>query len=427
MRKGIFALTAATALLLAGCTGGTSGGSGSSDSEPVDTSGKIEGEITFQTWSLKNEKFTPYFEKLISDFEAANPGVTVKWIDQPGEGYEQKVLQQANSGDLPDVVNLPDTFAYQLAKAGKLVDLKQADPKLEETYVKGGLDGYTFDGMEGTWAYPWYLGTDLDWWNMDQLKEAGYDAPPKNFDEFAKMAKDAAEKTNKKVQLVSALPGTEALTSNGVQMMKDGKFAFNGDDAVKIVESYVDLYQAGAMPAEVLNGDYAGNASMFAQGKVAYTTATPSFVGQLTNDAPSLLPSVGVSERFVTPPLFVQGLSVAKESKNMATAMAFAQFASNTENQVNFVKLAQGFLPGTKEGNEQADKLTEGIEDELLAKAVKLAAAQMTRAQGTQTIEFSDDMKKFTDGQIALAMQGKTSAKEALDAAVDYCNKALGK
>lgn len=418
-----FAVGAVMALA-AGCTGGTGGGSASDQPK---TDGEIKGEITFQTWSLKNEKFTPYFEKLVKDFETQHPGVKIKWIDQPGDGYEEKVLQQANSGELPDVVNLPDTFAYQLAKVDKLLDLKKADPDLEKNYVKGGLDGYTFEGMDGTWAYPWYLGTDLDWWNMDQLKEAGFTTAPKSFDEFAKMAKEAAEKTGKKVQLVSSLPGTDSLTANGIALMKDGKFAFNTDEAAKIVQTYADLYAAGAMPAEVLNGDYAGNASMFTQGKVGYTTATPSFVTQLKNDAPSMIKSVDVTERYVTPPLFVQGISVAKESKNLPTALAFAKFVTNNANQVEFVKLAQGFLPGTKEANEHADQLTKGIDDPLLEKAVKLAAGQMKRAQGTQFIQFSDEMKKYTDGQIALAIQGKISPKEALDNAVKHCNDGLDK
>lgn len=415
------ALAATTALALAGCTGG---GPSSSD-QPVDTDGKIEGEITFQTWSLKNEKFSPYFEKLVKDFEEKYPGTSINWIDQPGEGYEQKVLQQANSNELPDVVNLPDTFAYQLAQAGKLVDLKKADPELEATYVAGGLEGYTFEDLDGTWAYPWYLGTDLDWWNMAELKEYGVDAPPTSHEEWIAQAKQVAEKSGGKVHMASSLPTTADFTENGIDLMNDGKFAFNTPEAEKVLQEFVDLYQVGAMPAETLNGDYAGNAAMFTQGKVAYTTATPSFVTQLTDDAPSMLDDVKPSPRFMTPPLFVQGISVSQDSKNPALALEFAKFATNNENQIEFVKLARGFLPGTKAANENPEAIVEGIEDPLLAEAVKIAASQMDRAKGTEYIQFNDDMNKFFQGQVALAMQGKATVKEALDAAVDYCNKAL--
>ena len=38
-------------------------------------------EISFQTWNLKNDTYTPYFEDLIAAFEKENPDITVKWID----------------------------------------------------------------------------------------------------------------------------------------------------------------------------------------------------------------------------------------------------------------------------------------------------------------------------------------------------------
>ena len=46
------------ALALVSCTGG---GAASDGAGPIDTSGELSGTIQFQTWSLKNEKFTPYF------------------------------------------------------------------------------------------------------------------------------------------------------------------------------------------------------------------------------------------------------------------------------------------------------------------------------------------------------------------------------
>lgn len=48
-------------------------------------------EISFQTWNLKNDTYTPYFNDLIAAFQKENPGVTVKWIDQPADGYTDKI------------------------------------------------------------------------------------------------------------------------------------------------------------------------------------------------------------------------------------------------------------------------------------------------------------------------------------------------
>ncbi|SPT53719.1 Cyclodextrin-binding protein precursor [Actinomyces bovis] len=416
--------SAATAATLAACTGSSGKSGGDASKAAGSGSGKLSGEITFQTWSLKNEKFTPYFEALVKTFQEKNPGTTIKWIDQPGDGYEEKILQQANSGELPDVVNLPNDFAYQLAQVSQLVDLKATTPEVMSTYVPGGLASYTFDGIEGIFGYPWYLGTDVCWWNTDLLTQAGLDVAnaPKTLDEYYSWVETAAAKG---VKLVSYMPGVTDFKNSGVPIFKDGKFVFNTDAAAAIVDKFAAFYKNGAMPAEALNDDTADNAKMFTQEKAGYTTATSSFVSQLENDAPNVLKHVDCSARFETAPLFTQGISVAKGSKNMELALAFAQFVTNNENQVAFVKIARGFMPGTAEGNAHPESFSGDLNNELMKKAVGLAAAAMPKAEMSAPIQYSNDMKTYVQQQIALAIKGETTAKAALDAAVEYCNKAL--
>ncbi|OKL53626.1 hypothetical protein BSZ39_08545 [Bowdeniella nasicola] len=427
MRKTLTALAASCLLAVAGCTGGGAGGG--TEQNPVATDGKITGEITFQTWSLKNDKFTPYFEKVIADFEKQHEGVKINWIDQPGDGYEAKILQQADSGELPDVVNLPDDFAYQLAKLDKLVDLKASAPDTLGAYVDGGLGSYTFDkeGAPGTYAYPWYLGTDLNWWNMQVMEKAGYtkETLPKSEDEWFEAAKKVKEVNGTAAPLISSMPDVTTLAKNGVEIYQDGKFVFNTDKAAEVVNRYAKAYADGLVPPESLNDDYQSNSLMFPSGKTAHTTATTSFVTQIENDAPTLLPLLAATPKWDTPPLFVQGVSVAKQSKNMATALAFAEFVTNNANQVEFVKLAQGFMPGTKEANENPESFTADIKNPALVESVKMAADQMDRAEDLIAVQYTNDMKQYVGQQIALAMKGEISAKDALDKAVEYCNKAL--
>nr|MDK8213683.1 extracellular solute-binding protein [Enterococcus faecalis] len=106
-------------------------------------------------------------------------------------------------------------------------------------------------------------------------------------------------------------------------------------------------YKAKAMPVEVLSDNYTGNAQLYKQEKVLWTTATSSYPTELKTDNPGLIDKTVVTKRMGEPPLFVQGIAVSAKSKAPAAALAFAKFATNTENQIEFVKLAQGFLPGT--------------------------------------------------------------------------------
>jgi len=396
---------------------------------PIETPSVLSGEITFQTWSLKNEKFTPYFEKLVTDFTTQHAGTKINWIDQPGDGYEEKVLQQAQSNTLPDVINIPPGYGMQLAEVNKLVDLKAAAPDSIASYTEGGIKAYTYAGMDGAYGYPWYLGTDLNWWNTKAFSDYGLDASklPTNFDEFFAAAATMAEKSGGKMPLISSLPGLGDFAAAGVKLFDGTKFTFNTPEAAAVLQKYAELYKQKALPPEVLQNNYTGNAQMFQQGKVAWTTATPSFPGDLQKNAPTLVSVTKATPRFGIQPMFVQGISVSADSKAPALALAFAQYVTSNASQVEFVKLAQGFFPGTVEANNNPSSFTSAISDPLTAEAVALAATAITKAELITPNEFSDEMSTYTAQQIALAVRGDLAPAEALDRAVKHCNDNLNR
>ncbi|PJJ71543.1 multiple sugar transport system substrate-binding protein [Diaminobutyricimonas aerilata] len=419
------AVLAVGALALTGCTG--AGPAAGSDG-PIDTSGELSGTIKFQSWSLKNEKFSPYFEDLIAAFEEEHPDVTVEWLDQPGDGYQDKVLSQANSNSLPDVVNLPPDIAYPLVAAGKLVDLAAADSSLEDQYVPGAWEAYTYPGIDGTYGLPWYLGTDLGWWNGAALQQYGADtsALPTTNEELLSLAEQVGEASGGQMPLLSSMPTIDLFASSGIEVMNDdGEFVFNTDEAAAIVDQFASAYQAGALPAEALTGDYGGNADMFKQGKVAYTTAGSGFAGDLQRDAPSIRESVIATPRIGDAPLFVQGVSVSNDSKNKAAALAFAEYLTNTENQVAFAQLALGFVPGTVDGSADVGSLSESVTDPLQKEAMEIVSESMKTARILIPFQWTSAMKTYMDQQLALALKGEVGSKEALDKVVEYANDNL--
>lgn len=145
----VFAAAAAAVVLmpLSAC------GSGGEDGGSTDASGKVEGDITFQTWNLR-ANFKPYFEGVISDFEKKYPGTHVKWIDQPAEGYADKISADAAGGTLPDVVNVSPDLVAPLAKAGLALDLDKSAAKYKSEYLPGAWASHEIPGMTGTYAFP---------------------------------------------------------------------------------------------------------------------------------------------------------------------------------------------------------------------------------------------------------------------------------
>lgn len=245
---GLVTLVASAALALTACTGG--GAAPAPAPSATSSGGKISGTVKFQSWSLKNETFSPYFTKLIADFEKET-GVKVEWLDQPGDGYQEKVLSQADSKTLPDVVNLPPDIAYPLAQAGVLLDLNAADPSLASTYVPGAWQSYSYPGLTGTFGMPWYLGTDLSWWNGTELKKYGVDtnALPTTNEQLIELAKKVGAASKGKMPVLSSMPTLDLFSSSGIQVMNDkGDFVFNTPQAAAIVDQFRDAYRPAGFP-----------------------------------------------------------------------------------------------------------------------------------------------------------------------------------
>jgi putative chitobiose transport system substrate-binding protein len=420
IRSAAVAVLATATLALTGCGGG--GDDASSDA------GAITGDITFQTWAL-TPKFTDYLNQVIAGFQAKYPGTKVQLLDQPGDGYSDKVLSQAASNTLPDVINLPPDYALPLAKQGLLTDVsKGAGVDLAATYVPGGIDAYKFKDAadpNAVYGYPWYLNTDLDYWNTKQFKACGLDAatPPATTDELFAAAATMHAKCPDDF-LMSRKPDVSDFVRAGIPIFsQDGKqFAFNTDQAVALVDKYRDAYQKGLMPSSVLNSDYQGNSKLFTQGKVAWTTGGGTGLADFQKDNPSLKGNVAVSNALDTPPLYVQGVSVSAKSKHVATATAFAEWVTNADNQNKFGHLVNVFPSTTASSADPYFAKDDGTDE---AHARVLAFNELKTAKNLIPYEVNKDMQTVLDQQIALALKGSATSKQALDDAVSKLNQML--
>jgi multiple sugar transport system substrate-binding protein len=415
----ILAGAAAAALVLTGCSAGGSASTGGGGD------GKVTGSITLQTWAL-TPTYTDYLNGVVKAFEAKYPGTKVKLVDQPGDGYADKVLSQASSNSLPDVVNLPPDIALPLAKRGFLQDVAKDDTKLSSTYVKGALAAYDYKGLDGTYGYPWYLNTDIDYWNKSMFEQCGLDpaSPPKTTDELFSQAETMHTKCPDDY-LMSRKPGLSDFSLAGVKIINDQgtKFTFaDSSKAADLISKYAKAYKEGLMPSSVLNTDYLGNSTLFTQGKVAWTTGGATAISDFEKNNPSLKGNIIVSPALDNPPLYVQGLSVSSKSKHVATAEALARFMTNAENQEAFAHLVNIF-PSTI--SSQSDPFFSKDDGTVEANARVLANDALKTAKNLNPVEANSAMTDFLDQQIALAMKGGTTPEKALQTAQTKMNTLL--
>ncbi|MFF8594336.1 ABC transporter substrate-binding protein [Streptomyces sp. NPDC015220] len=403
-------------------------GSGGDDAGSTDASGKVEGDITFQTWNLR-ANFKDYFEGVIGDFEKKYPGTHVKWVDQPAEGYPDKISADAAGGTLPDVVNVAPDLVAPLAKAGLAMDLDKAAAKYKGEYLPGAWAGHQVPGLPGTYAFPWYLNTGPLFYNKTLFKQAGLDAekPPKTYDELFTDALQLARKTDGKVATLANVPTIEDFGRYGSTLTnKEGTgFAFNDAKGVELLTKYKQLYDAKALDPQALTATPESTGKKFLTGAVAMNPGSALDLDNFKKQAPNLYKNIGITDQITSTGhvnMYVQGLMVNAKTKNTPAAVAFAHFVTDAEHQMSFAKKVAIFPSTAGSLNDPYFTKQDGTDET----RVRIAAAKSLKTAVNYTpVQFSDQMKTALRNEVAKALQGKQSPKDALDNAVKACDRLL--
>ena len=419
------ALTGTAATLAA--LGITSCGIGGGDSETGGGSGEITGSIRFQTWNLKGG-YEDYFTGLIDAFTEQYPGTEVEWIDQPAEGYQDTLSADAAAGNLPDVVDVGPEAAYSLASAGILMDLAAEDPELGEGFLDSSWDAMTFDGLGGgTYGFPWYLNTGPSFFNTELFDQSGLDpeALPTTYDELFEQAATMAEKSG--ASMIGRLPAIENFGTYGVELMNEDStaFTFNEPRGVELLQHYIDLYQGEGFTEESLNALQTGELDSFKSGELGWLPGSSYTMSELRETAPDVYEHVAVAPAIAdaAPNMYLESLAVSAQSKNQATALAFAAFVTNAENQMEFAEQASVFPSTAGALDDPYFTEDDGSDD---AGIRVQSAAQVKEAVVWWPPAFSGESSaEFLREQIAQAVLGQKSAQEALDAAVEYADQRL--
>jgi multiple sugar transport system substrate-binding protein len=416
----------APAILALCAVSGCGLGGGTSDAPQSESLGEVGGEITFSTLQLK-PTFTDYIEGVIADFEAKYPGTSVKWIDVPFEGAQEKIASNAAAGTLPDVINLNPNFAQPLERQGLFVNLDEVADGVKAQYVDGAWKAFQVTGQQGSFGFPWYLTSEVTMYNAEMFEAAGLDPmdPPSTFEELYSAAGKVAQSsggsaygmhpslTNRFIVDLAKL-GVPLLNADGTA------WTFNTPEAVAHLEQLMKLYQSKALPPDSLTQDIAQENEAYQAGRIALLPSGPNFLKLVKENAPKIAAATKVGPQITgddgVANVSVMGLLVPKSSKNKATALEFAKFITNAENQLAFAKIVT-ILPSVTEAlqNPYFKDDSDGTEE---SKARRISAAQIANAENLKPVQYDERVATVVVGQVQLALKGELSAQEALDAAV---------
>jgi putative chitobiose transport system substrate-binding protein len=388
-------------------------------------------ELTFWTMQLQ-PKFTNYFQDAIGKFEAANPGVKVRWVDVPWSSMQGKIQAAMGARQAPDVVNLNPDFANQLAAKGAWLDvdskLTQGESKeyIPSIWQANSLNGKSF-------GFPWYITTNITIYNQELLKKAGIVKPPATYPELATAAKQIKEKTGKYAFFTTFVPEDtndvlESLVQMGVQLIDDkGKAAFNTPTGKAAFQYWVDLYKQGLLPKEALTQGHQQGIQLYQAGETAMLSAGAPFIDTIATNAPQIAKVSAVAPQISGQTgkkgVAVMNLVIPRTTKKPDAAVKFALYITNAANQLAFAQASDTLPSNTQAVKEYQEKLTAASDKSTLAQGKLISAKQLDRAEvlipPTQDINI---LKKAIYENLQAAMLGRKTVEQAIKVAANTWN-----
>lgn len=246
--------------------------------------------LTFWTVGREGEAVA----QLLPAFEREHPGLHVKLQQLPLSAAHQKLLTAIAGGSTPDLTQLGNTWIPELAELDALEPLQtrvdaskvvRQDDYFANIWATNRIDGTLY-------GVPWYVDTRLLFYRRDLLKQAGFDAPPRDWHEWrrALAALSHAERgsygilmpTDEFEQLlVLALQQDEPLLRDGNRY---GNFRSAGFK--RALAFYVDTFRLHQAPA--ITRVEAGNPWLeFGRGVYAFYLSGPWNIGEFRKRLPA--------------------------------------------------------------------------------------------------------------------------------------------
>lgn len=354
MRKSIITILL---LALTFCFVGCNGNDSPSDAQKIEY-GPETGEITFYVAGGTVE--LALWDNLIDSFEAQSNGITVKTI--LFSDYDT-VYSALMAGNAPDVIQVPNTYFGNWAKAGALKPIQQfIDEEKFDTsiYWENLIEMFSYDrttktrGSGDLYALPKDYGVTGIYVNLKLLdaavekglitaseKETILDREnPMTFEEYRRLAKKLTIIENNSVKQygTNSISAESYLWNNGTDIVKDGKYLNVGDEKVyeayeyiaSMVDSDSEWYCAPSVEATASQDDL----SMFLTEKIVMYWAgrwyAPSFDSAQMEYAIIPVPVVEKGQDSVVSAVSA-GYCISRNSKKNGMAYRFIKFLAGEE------------------------------------------------------------------------------------------------
>ncbi|WP_460452426.1 ABC transporter substrate-binding protein [Alsobacter sp. SYSU BS001988] len=390
-------------------------------------------EVRWGQW-----KGTEVGEKFMSELKAAfekdNPGIKLVPVDGPFTGFHDRAIVQHQAKKLPDVLMVQVDWVAEFADLGMIDAIDDRIAKEPKEF---------WDNIPKTFHQTWrgkqfYLpvesGAVALFWNTDLFKAAGLSGAPKTWDEFAEMSRKLTNPDKRQFAITGTLQGEPPtnmtyeiyplLLQAGAKLIdaSSNKAVFNSPEGVAAIDWYVERINKDkiSVPGVLSNGEKEKRAN-FASGNVAMMLEGPWGIAIQKQLNPKLnyeIAPLPVGKQTGT---MVRGSlnTLSSQAQDKDAAWAFIRWMSGPKGIEMWSKGTGAFPARTDVANQ--DWFKERKEFQAFVTQMERPNAESPYLVMPNAVQ----MNKIMTTEVQNAVQGKKTAKQALDDAAAEWNKIL--
>ncbi len=327
-------------------------------------------------WTLQMSDFSEYMNGVISEFEAQNPDIKIKWIDVPFSEGEKRTLASVLSDNPPDLINLNPDFSAALAQKGALAEINTA-----ETYQfnEGILNSLKYNGK--LYSIPWYATSAVTIYNKKLMKKAGLEVPL-----TYEAARATAPLIREKTGAYIFLPN---ITENDTMLKILNKYGVNSPetiadkDSVQVFNYFKDLYAKDLIPKESITQTHREALEKYMSENIVLFQAGANFLNMIKENAPLTYKNTDVAPQMTGKlgqnDFSLMNFIIPLKAKHKEEALKFALFLTNEENQLQLAKLTN--VIAVNRNALKNEFYTTYAEGDLMSKARVISAVQLDKVE----------------------------------------------
>ena len=399
---------------------------------------KSKGPVTVEIWHSYNGTQEAYLNKAAEEFNASQTDYVVKILAQDNSGFADTVYNAVANGVGPSIIFNYGSTAVDYAKEGLAVniakyiaeDVKKGDtlmqdvieslPESMKTDVKGFADG-------GIYYLPGCTTGPVFFYNKTMFDELGL-VPPRDWKELENIGRTIYEKKGIAAfhsdGLVDNIQELIMQNNLGYIDVANKKVLFGSDKLVEIYQWYADCCNKGWFEFNTV-GKY--SSEDLANGTIASFSGScvnDQYVKMLNGEELGIAPWIASSNGIDFYTAWNRGPIFLKRADDVDRgAYEFAKFFLSPERNCGWARANSALSPyGT---TQKLDSYNDYISHLPAGSALPSVQANLYASGSFPNVHGGSQVRNILVEYLNNVVDGKMSAKEAVDAMVRDCNKAL--